>query len=69
MPSRRTHRRSHRRTLRSRSKCAKALSRKIKINTHEPRYKSRKQAIAVSYSQVLKKHPNCSRSLRRKSTK
>ena len=57
MPSRRSHRRSG-------SKCAKALSRKIKINMHEPRYKSRKQAIAVSYSQVLKKHPKCSRSLR-----
>ncbi len=46
--------------------CRSRLSRKIKINMHEPRYKSRKQAIAVSYSQILKKHPQCSRSLSRR---
>jgi hypothetical protein len=54
---------------RSRSVCKSRLSRKIGINIHEPRYKSRKQAIAVSYSQVLKKHPKCARSLRKSSRK
>ena len=43
-------------------KCQKALSNKIKINMKEyksGRYKSRKQAIAVSYSQTQKSHPEC----------
>jgi hypothetical protein len=54
---------------RSKSKCKKYLQDKIRINMDEykeGRYSSRSQAIAVSYSQVLKKHPKCKRSLRRK---
>jgi hypothetical protein len=53
----------------SKSKCKKYLQNKIRINMDEyktGRYKSRSQAIAVSYSQVLKKHPRCKKSLRRK---
>ena len=47
----------------------KFLKDKIRINIDEyksGRYSSRSQAIAVSYSQVLKKHPKCKKSLRRK---
>ena len=54
---------------RSKSKCRKYLQDKISINIDEyktGRYSSRSQAIAVSYSQVLKKHPKCKKSLRRK---
>ena len=43
-------------------KCQKALSNKIKINMKEyktGRYISPKQAIAVSYSQTIKKYPRC----------
>ncbi len=53
----------------SKSKCKKYLQDKIRINMNEyksGRYSSRSQAIAVSYSQVLKKHPKCKKSLRRK---
>lgn len=53
----------------SKSKCKKYLQDKISINIDEyktGRYSSRSQAIAVSYSQVLKKHPKCKKSLRRK---
>ena len=45
-------------------KCKKMLSEKIAININEykeGKYKSRKQAIAVSYSQVRKKSPVCDR--------
>jgi hypothetical protein len=55
---------------RSKSKCKKYLQKKIRINMNEyktGRYKSRSQAIAVSYKQVGKKHPACKRILRKKS--
>ncbi len=48
------------------SKCKQWLQDKIKINMEEykkGRWVSRAQAVAVSYSQVKKKHPNCKRSL------
>ena len=38
--------------------CREKLSNKIRINMGE-KWKSREQAIAVSYSQVRKKHPEC----------
>ena len=51
---------------RSKSRCRKILSRKIKKNMAEySKYSSRAQAIAVSYAQVRKSNPSCSRSLRR----
>jgi hypothetical protein len=67
MPKKRSKRSKRKR--RSKSKCKKYLQDKISINMDEyktGRYSSRSQAIAVSYSQVLKKHPKCKRSLRRK---
>jgi hypothetical protein len=54
------------------SRCRKILSRKIGKNMKEykkGRYSSREQAIAVSYSQVRKSNPSCSRSLRRKGSR
>ena len=42
--------------------CKKELQKKIRINMNEyksGRYKSPKQAIAVSYSQIKKKYPSC----------
>ena len=45
-------------------KCKKMLSEKIAINMREfkqGRYKSPKQAIAVSYAQLCKKSPICNR--------
>lgn len=57
------------RRSKNKSKCKKYLQNKIRINMDEyktGRYKSRSQAIAVSYSQVLNKHPRCKKSLRRK---
>jgi hypothetical protein len=51
-------------------KCKEKLSEKIRINMREykenGRWKSPQQAIAVSYSQVLKKSPSCKKSLRSK---
>ena len=44
------------------NKCNKFLQTKIKVNLKEykkGKYKSRKQAIAVSYSQTKKKFPKC----------
>lgn len=44
--------------------CKKRLSNKIIINMEEyksGRYKSRQQALAVSYSQIKKKYPSCNR--------
>lgn len=44
------------------SDCKKKLQDKIRINMeeyHEGRWVSPKQAIAVSYSQVRKKYPEC----------
>lgn len=49
--------------------CKEKLSEKIRINMREyskGRWKSPKQAIAVSYSQVLKKSPSCKKALRSK---
>ena len=49
-------------------KCREHLSDKIRINMLEyknGRYKSPKQAIAVSYSQVQKMHPTCKRYLKK----
>ena len=48
--------------------CKKYLSDKIRNNIKEyknGKFISRKQAIAVSYSQVIKQHPRCNKSLRR----
>lgn len=42
-------------------KCNCLLSRKIRKNIKEKKYKSRKQAIAVSYSQIKKSFPKCKR--------
>ena len=56
----------------SRKTCKQKLASKIKINMTEykaGRWKSPKQAIAVSYSQVLKKSPKCKSALRRKPKK
>ena len=72
---------SKRRSKRSKSKkgslkkyCRSKLSNKIRINMKEykqgnKKIKSPSQAIAISYSQVKKKYPKCSRSLKRKSKK
>ena len=54
--------------------CRSKLSNKIKINMKEykqgnKRIKSAIQAIAIAYSQIKKKYPKCSRSLKRKSKK
>ena len=62
---------STRRRRKSRSKCKNRLRKKIAINMKELKkkrslFKNPAQAIAVSYSQVLKKHPACKKSLRRK---
>ena len=46
--------------------CKAKLSAKIKTNIKEGRYSSRKQAIAVAYSQVHKKYPSCKSVLSRK---
>lgn len=51
-------------------KCQRWVSNKIAINMKEykaGKFKSPKQAIAVAYSQVLKKHPECKRVMKRKS--
>jgi hypothetical protein len=57
---------SKRRTKRKyKSKCRQRLNDKIKINMKEYKqglFKSRKQAIAVSYSQTRKKYPRCKKS-------
>ncbi len=62
--------RKYKSRIKSKSKkCRKLLSNKIKINTREfknrsilrngRRFKSRSQAIAVSFSQMKKTHPRC----------
>ena len=51
------------------SKCRQRLNDKIKINIKEYKtglFQTRKQAIAVSYSQTLKKYPRCKKSFTRK---
>ncbi len=45
----------------SKRKCNQYLSRKIRKNLKEKRYKSRQQAIAVAYSQTKKSMPKCKR--------
>jgi len=53
------------------SKCRQWLQDKIKVNMKElkkGRWVSRAQAVAVSYSQVKKSHPQCKRSLAKKRT-
>ena len=52
----------------SKSVCKQRLSKKIAKNMKEMkegRYKSPAQAIAVSYSQILKEFPRCKKSLKR----
>lgn len=51
--------------------CRTKLSNKIKINIREYKNKNKKiksplQAIAIAYSQIKKKYPKCSRSLKKK---
>lgn len=46
--------------------CRLELQRKIATNIREKKYPTNKQAIAVSYSQVLQDRPQCSRALKRK---
>lgn len=51
--------------------CRTKLSNKIKINMREykkgnKKIKSPLQAIAIAYSQIKKKYPKCSRSLKKK---
>ena len=51
-----------RRTYMTSTQCKQALKEKIQINMREynkKRYSSRQQALAVSYSQIGKKHPSC----------
>ena len=65
-PSKRSRksRKSSKKTL-----CKKRLSQKIAINMDEyktGRYKSRGQAIAVSYAQVKKMFPRCKKELSRR---
>ena len=53
-------------------KCKTYLKNKIKINMNElkkGKFKSVPMAVAVSYSQVMKKHPACKRVLRRTPSK
>jgi hypothetical protein len=60
------------RRKRSTGKCRKYLGKKIGINMMEyrmGRWKSPAQAIAVSYSETLKKFPSCKRYLKRKGSK
>ena len=71
--SRRSRRKLRRRSRRPRSgnksRCRSLLSNKIAKNTREyksGRYVSRQQGIAVSYSQIRKRHPECNRYTSRK---
>lgn len=74
--SRSRSRKSKRKTSKKRSykrssstRCKNLLKKKIEINIKEykkGRYVSRAQAVAVSYSQIKKKHPSCRRSLVRR---
>jgi D-Tyr-tRNAtyr deacylase len=69
--SRKGSRKSRKGSRKSRKggKCREYLSAKIKKNMAEykkGKYSSRMQAVAVSYSQVKKAHPNCTRALSKK---
>ena len=58
----RRSKKNSRKKLSTKEKCKKYLQKKIKINMSEyklGRYKSHKQALAVSYSQAKKKYPRC----------
>lgn len=58
--------------IRKKSDCMNLLKEKISQNMREYRdglYSSRQQAIAVSYSQVKKMSPYCSRYMKRSSRK
>ena len=53
-------------------KCLKDFEKKIKINLEEykkGKYVSNKQALAVTYSQVLRKNPKCEKYVGTKTTK
>jgi hypothetical protein len=50
------------------ARCKAVLKEKIRQNINEykdGRYSSRQQAIAVAYSQVSRKHPNCKKIFKR----
>jgi len=49
--------------------CNKKLSEKIGINIREGKFSSRKQAIAVAYSQVQRKSPSCKKFFAKKTSK
>lgn len=52
----------------SEKRCKKLLKNKIKINMHEMKegkFKHRGQALAVSYSQIKKKCPECKKYFKR----
>jgi hypothetical protein len=53
--------------MKSKSICKKRLSDKIRINMIERKYRgwSQPQAIAISYSQVIKSFPKCKSKLKR----
>ena len=62
-------RKSPRKSVRKSKKCQKNISKKIAINIDEfkeGRYVSKSQAIAVAYSQVKKRHPECEKYLTKK---
>lgn len=69
--SKRSKPRKSRTVKRSKNNCKSKLKNKIKINIDEmksgnKRIKSIKQAIAISYNQIKKKYPKCSKVLKKK---
>ena len=65
----RKSRKSKRKRSKKNGKCRKYLGKKIGINMAEyktGRWSSPSQAIAVSYSETLKKFPHCKHHLKRK---
>jgi hypothetical protein len=65
-PKRKTIKKSN---IRTKSACNQLLKKKIRKNMDEyksGRYSSRQQAVAVSYSQVKKMSPYCSRYFKKK---
>lgn len=68
MPKKSVRRSKRRRTSSTKTACRKKLSSKIGININEykqGRYVSPAQAVAVSYSQVKKKYPDCVKYLKK----
>ena len=64
--------RSKKKMSRNSRRCKNLLKKKVEKNLKEyvkGKYSSRSQAIAVSYSQVKKMSPSCSKVFRRKSRK